>query len=107
VSYAVLTDWGVLVPNARFDWVREFEDGNESLSYAFVNDPYADDPDDPSPTITLRSDRPDSSYFILSAGVSVQFIYGLSGFVNYQTYTGYSDFTIDEWNLGVRWEKTF
>jgi uncharacterized protein YhjY with autotransporter beta-barrel domain len=107
LSYALLTDWGVLVPNARVDWVREFEDGTESLSYGFVNDPFVADPGDPSPTITLRSDRPDSSYFILAAGVSAQFIHGISGFVNYQTYSGYSDFTISEWNFGLRWEKTY
>jgi len=27
--------------------------------------------------------------------------------VNYQTYTGYSNFSIREWNLGLRWEKTY
>lgn len=107
LSYAVLTDWGVLVPNARIDWVREFEDGAESLTYGFVNDPFVADPQDPSPKITLRSDRPDTSYFIMAAGVSAQFIQGISGFVNYQTYSGYGDFTISEWNFGLRWEKTY
>lgn len=107
VSYALLTNWGVLIPNARVDWVREFEDGSEALSYRFLNDPFSGDPDDPSPVITLRSDRPDNSFMIWSAGVSAQFIHGFSGFVNYQTYTGYDSFSINEWNLGLRWEKTY
>jgi outer membrane autotransporter protein len=107
VSYAILTGWGVLVPNARIDWVRELEDGSESLSFRFINDPFTADPNDPSPTITLRSDKPDSSYYVWSVGVSAQFVYGISGFVSYQTYGSYSSYTINEWNGGLRWEKTF
>jgi outer membrane autotransporter protein len=107
VSYAMLTSWGVLVPNARIDWVREFEDSSEVLSFRFVNDPFANDPNDPSPVITLQSDRPDSNYFIWSLGLSAQFIHGFAGFVNYQSYAGYSDVKLREWSFGARWEKTF
>jgi outer membrane autotransporter protein len=107
VSYAMLTSWGVLVPNARLDWVREFEDGSEVLSYRFVNDPFANDPNDPSPVVTLQSDRPDSNYFIWSVGLSAQFIQGFAGFVNYQSYAGYSNVKLREWSFGARWEKTF
>lgn len=106
-SYAVLTSWGALIPNVRVDWVREFEDSSESMSFQFVNDPFVADPGNPSPTITLTSDRPDNNYLLWSAGVSAQFIMGVSGFVNYQTYTNYANFSIDEWNFGLRWEKTF
>ena len=28
-------------------------------------------------------------------------------FLTYQTYTGYDSFSIDEWSLGLRWEKTY
>jgi outer membrane autotransporter protein len=107
VSYAMLTDWGVLVPNAKIDWVHEFEDNSETLAFRFINDPFTGDPNDPSPVITLQSDRPDSNYFIWSVGVSAQFIYGISGFVNYQSYAGYRDVTLSEWSVGARWEKTF
>lgn len=107
VSYAWLTDWGVLVPNARVDWVRELEDGREELSFRFVNDPFVRDPGDPSPVITLRSKRPDPNYLIWSLGLSAQFVHGFSGFVNYQAYTGYGDLKMSEWSLGARWEKTF
>lgn len=107
VSYALLTDWGVLVPNAKVDWVHEFEDNRETLAFRFVNDPFTGDTSDPSPTITLQSNRPDTNYFIWSVGVSAQFIHGFSGFVNYQSYAGYDDVSLDEWSLGARWEKTF
>jgi uncharacterized protein YhjY with autotransporter beta-barrel domain len=107
VSYAVLTDWGVLVPNLKVDWVHEFEDNSETLAFNFINDPFAGDPSDPSPGITLRSDRPDSNYFIWSVGTSAQFVFGVSGFVNYQSYAGYSNVDIDEWSAGLRWEKTW
>ena len=107
LSYAINTDWGVLVPNARLDWVHEFEDNQETLSYQFINDPFIGNPLDPSPIIELQTDRPDTDYFIVSVGFSAQFIYGIGGFINYQTYTGYDDVTIDEVSVGIRWEKTF
>lgn len=107
LSYAINTDWGVLVPNARLDWVHEFEDNQETLSYQFINDPFIGDPLDPSPIIELQTDRPDTDYFIVSVGLSAQFIYGVGGFISYQTYTGYDDVTIDEVSVGIRWEKTF
>ncbi len=106
-SYAWLTDWGVLVPNARVDWVHEFENNRETLAFNFVNDPFAGDPNNPSPTITLQSNRPDPNYLIWSVGVSAQFIYGLSGFVDYQAYSGYGGINMSEWSFGGRWEKTF
>jgi hypothetical protein len=40
-------------------------------------------------------------------GTSAQFIYGLSGFVNYQWYAGYENVTLGEWTMGARWEKTW
>lgn len=107
LSYAWLTDWGVLVPNLKVDWVHEFENNSETLAFRFINDPFVGDPSDPSPTITLRSDRPDSNYFIWSVGTSAQFIYGVSGFVNFQSYAGYDNVDISEWSAGLRWEKTW
>lgn len=107
LSYAWLTGWGVLVPNAKLDWVHEFADNSDTVSFRFVNDPFVGDPADPSPAITLTSDRPDPNYLIWSLGVSAQFIYGLSGFVNYQAHSGYRGVTLGEWTAGARWEKTF
>lgn len=107
ISYAWLTGFGVLVPNAKLDWVHEFQNNRETLAFSFVNDPYAGDPNNPSPAITLKSNRPNPNYLVWSAGLSAQFIYGLSGFVNYQAYTGYGDISMAEWSFGARWEKTF
>ena len=106
-SYAIPMNWGVLVPNARFDWVHEFKDNRETLSFRFIHDPFVADPNNPSPTIKIQTDRPDSDYFMWSVGVSAQFIYGVSGFVNYQAFTGYQDVTMDEVSFGLRWEKTW
>ncbi len=107
VSYALLTDWGVLVPNFKIDWVHEFENASEALAFSFVNDPFAGDPSDPSPSITLRSDRPDSDYFIWSVGTSAQFVFGVSGFVSFQSFAGYRNVDVREWSAGLRWEKTW
>ncbi len=106
-SYAMSMKWGVLVPNARFDWVHEFKDNRETLSFRFIHDPFVADPNNPTPSIKIQTDRPDSDYFMWSVGVSAQFIYGVSGFVNYQSYTGYQDVTLDELSFGLRWEKTW
>ena len=107
ISYAINTDWGVLVPNARYDWVHEFKDNRETLSFSFLHDPFTNDPNSPSPGIKIETDRPDSNYFIWSVGVHVQLIYGISGFVDYKSFTGYDNVTLNEVTGGVRWERTW
>ena len=62
---------------------------------------------DPTPPIELRTNQPDSDYIVWSAGVSAQFINGMSGFVNYQGTSAYSGLSLGELTFGLRWERTF
>jgi outer membrane autotransporter protein len=99
--------WGVLIPHLRVDYVHEFEDSRELIEVGIAADPFSADPLDPTPPIKLQTDRPDPDYAVWSAGVSAQFINGLSGFVNYQGTAGYSDLTLSEVTYGLRWERSF
>lgn len=106
-SYVVNTGWGVLIPHLRLDAVHEFEDNREFVAVGFVNDPFADDPLQPSPPIVLQTDEVDSDWFVLSAGVSAQLIHGVSGFINYQRTSSFDEWTINDVNYGLRFERTF
>ena len=106
-SYVVNTRWGVLIPHQRLHAVHEFEDNREFGAVGFVNDPFANDPLQPSPPIVLQTDEVDSDWFVMSAGVSAQFIHGVSGFINYQRTTSFDEWTINDVNYGLRFERTF
>jgi outer membrane autotransporter protein len=107
LSYVVNTSWGVLIPHARFDWVHELEDNAETVGVRLVNDPFSLDPNDPTPIVELRTDRPDSDYFVWSLGASAQFINGVSGFLSYRSAAGFDDFTMHDISWGLRFEKSF
>jgi outer membrane autotransporter protein len=107
LSRVFTPSWGVLIPHLRVDYVHEFKDGRETVDVGFLADPFSSDPLDPTPPIELRTDQPDPDYVVWSAGVSAQFINGMSGFVNYQGTVGYSDLTLSEFTFGLRWERTF
>jgi len=106
-SWVINTKWGVLIPNARFDWVHEFEDSVEEVSIRFAADPFINDPTNPSSPITVRSEQPDENYFVWSVGASAQFVRGFSGFVTYQATEGFNDLKLNEVSFGMRYEKTF
>jgi outer membrane autotransporter protein len=99
MSYAYNTSWGVLLPHLRFDWTREFETSVNRVRVNFADDPVS--------TYLLRGDRIDPSYFLWSAGVSAQFIRGISGFVNFQQMLGFENLEFSQVNYGLRYERAF
>ncbi len=107
LSYVFTPSWGVLIPHLRVDFVHEFEDSRELVAIQLAADPFSADPTNPTPPINLQTDRPDADYVVWSTGFSAQFINGMSGFVNYRSTTGYSDLTLSEVTLGLRWERSF
>ncbi len=107
LSYVLTPGWGVLIPHLRVDFVHEFQDSRELVGIRVAADPFSSDPTDPTPAITLQTDRPDLDYVVWSAGVSAQFVNGMSGFVNYQSTSAYSDLTLTELTFGLRWERSF
>jgi uncharacterized protein YhjY with autotransporter beta-barrel domain len=107
LSYVYTASWGVLIPHARLDFVREFERDRYLMNVRLAADPFANDPLAPSPMITLQSDRADPSYLVWSAGASAQFIHGIAGFVNYQRISGMDAMTFSQVNFGLRFERSF
>jgi uncharacterized protein with beta-barrel porin domain len=104
-NYAYSTNWGVLLPEFRADYVRELEDDPQAINVRFLNDPFTDNP--ASAQITVTTDAPDKDYFLIGLGVSAQFQNGFSGFIDWQTLEGYDDLKVDTFVFGARWEASF
>ena len=96
-SYVMSQSWGVLVPQARFDWVHEFEDDNRLISGRFLGDPSRTQ-------FSLPTDEADSDYFNLGLGMSAIFSEGKSAFLYYQTTLGFDDLEHHSFSGGIRWE---
>ncbi len=97
VSYALSQSWGVLLPQARFEWVHEFDSDSPFVAGHFVGDPSRE-------TFRFAGDKPDTNYFNLGLGVSAVFAKGRSAYFNYQTVLGYNDLTNNSFNVGMRLE---
>jgi outer membrane autotransporter protein len=102
MSYAWKTGIGVIVPQVRSEYIREFIDDRETFGVRFANDPFGD-----TPLMIVKTDVPDRSYWRLTGGISAQFAYGISGFVEYQKldslrYVDYADVA-----AGLRFETSF
>jgi outer membrane lipase/esterase len=95
VSYALSTGFGVLVPQARFEWEHEFLDNQRTITARFVSDPLRT-------PILLDTDDPDRDYFNLGAGLSAVFQRGVSAFVYYETALALRDVTAHQVAVGLR-----
>jgi outer membrane autotransporter protein len=97
VSYTHSTDWGVLIPYARLDWLHEFENDSQVINAYFLGDtnPMA---------ITIESDDPDRDYLRLRFGTSAQFQNGVVGFIDFGAIMAHSDWTSNTISAGLRME---
>jgi uncharacterized protein with beta-barrel porin domain len=96
-SYAISTSWGVIVPQARFEYEHEFEDDPRATATSFVLDAAGNQ-------FRVASDSPDRNYF--NAGASLLFVLpnGWMPFVDYEGLIGYSDFKRHRVTAGLRVE---
>ena len=107
-AYALSREWGVLSPQMRLAFVKEFENDSEILNVRFVNDPFANDPTQPSPgAITILTDDPDEDYLRWSLGVALVRTNGFSAFVDYEGLSGMSTVSSAELTFGLRFERSF
>jgi uncharacterized protein YhjY with autotransporter beta-barrel domain len=107
-SYALSREWGILSPQMRVAFVKEYENDSETLNVRFVNDPFANDPSQPSPgAITLLTDDPDEEYLRWAVGVSFVRTNGFSAFVDYESLAGMSSVSSGELTFGLRFERSF
>jgi outer membrane autotransporter protein len=102
-TYAWNLPWGVLLPHFRADYVREFEDDVDVFGVRFAADPDAAS----TPPILVETDNPDTSYWRLAAGLSAQFQYGVSGYVEYQRLESFDFISFQDISIGLRFQRSF
>jgi outer membrane lipase/esterase len=103
MAYAIKTSFAVFLPEARVHYIHEFKNDQRALSVHFSDDPDAGTPAGPVSNFVVFTDPPDRSYFDYAAGVSAQFAFGVSAFVDYNAITS-SDQRVHEFAFGVRIE---
>jgi outer membrane autotransporter protein len=103
LSYAIKVPFGVILPEARAHYVHEFENGQRALSVHFGADPDANSSSGPVSNFVVFTDPPDRSYYDYAAGVSAQFAFGISAFVDYNAVAS-PDQRVHEVAFGVRFE---
>lgn len=103
VAYAWNTSWGVVLPHLRVDFVREFEDDVDVFGVRFAADPNATS----APPILVETENPDTSYWRLATGVSAQFKYGFSGYVEYQRLESFEFLSFEDVSVGLRMQRSF
>lgn len=103
LTYAWKTAIGVIVPQLRGEYIREFIDDTEAFGVRFANDPF----DQETPLIVVHTEEPDRSYWRIAAGFAAQFRYGISGFVEYQRLESLEYFDYADVALGLRFETGF
>jgi uncharacterized protein YhjY with autotransporter beta-barrel domain len=106
VDYIINTSFGVIIPGLRLSYVVETEDGADEIGLRLVNNPF-DDSELSSNALVVRSDTEDSGYLDTSFNLSGQFVMGFSGFLSYQFYSSFDDYSRDGWTIGARWDKPF
>ena len=94
-SVAISTGFGVLVPQANFEYLHEFLDDQRVLGFSFVGDPART-------RFTYRTDEPDRDYFTVGAGAVLALPNGWSPYLNYRALVGYSDRSSHTVSLGLR-----
>jgi outer membrane autotransporter protein len=106
VDYNIMLAWGVVRPTLRLDYVREFEDDGSLIDVRLLNNPFAEE-QLATPNVTVQTDDPEDQFFTFGLGLSAQFRYGISGFIDYELLEGYDDFEREAVSAGLRWEVAF
>lgn len=94
-SASVSTRYGILSPQFRFEWVREFEDESRFINASLVNDPSAN-------IFRISTDALDSSFWNLGTGVAATFSEGRSAFFYIDTVAGKAKITQYTYSAGFR-----
>lgn len=102
-TYAWNLPWGVLLPHVRVDYVREFENDVDVFGVRFAADPNANS----APPILVETENPDTSYWRLAGGLSAQFKFGFSGYVEYQRLQSFQFITFQDVSVGLRMQRSF
>lgn len=97
LSYTASTSWGVLMPYASLEWVKQFEDQQDEIVTRFAFDPTRT-------AILVDSNLIDTDYLNLGFGLSGVFANGKSAFLQYERTIGQDRSSSDSLAVGVRIE---
>ena len=97
MSYAHSADWGVFVPQLRFEYEHEHRDDARAITTSFVADATGS-------SFTVLTDDPDKNYF--NVGASLLFILpnGWMPFVDAELLMSYKDLDRQRFTFGLRKE---
>lgn len=106
VSHAIGADFGVVLLQARAEWVHEYLDDSRIVTGRFAN---AISPVNPplvgsSSSFSLKTDDPDRDRFRVGAGASAVLQGGISAFADFETVLGHEDVESYTATAGVRME---
>ena len=97
VSYAISRNWGVFIPQARLEYVHQFEHETREINGCFVNDAEGN-------TFVICTDDPDREFFNVQVAVSAQFAQGRLAYVHFEQVLGNSQFDWYEVTAAVHFE---
>lgn len=96
-NYELKTEWATLKPDLQFELIKEMDNDSRLLSGYFVDDRGAQ-------AFALSTDEPDTLYFSLGAGLSIDYGKGQTLFVNYQSLLGMDKLAHHSLMAGFRFE---
>jgi outer membrane autotransporter protein len=96
-SIAISTKFGVLVPQASFDWKHQFDLDQQKLDVSFIDDTRSQE-------FKYQNENPDRNYYEINAGLVFVMPNGIQAFGNYRTITSHSIFDSDAFTLGLRYD---
>jgi len=96
-DYAISSSIGVFVPQFHFEWLHEFSANARTITTRYLGDGRNN-------LFNVVTTGPDRDYFLIGGGVSAQFAYGISAFVDYNAVVGYSNIENNKIMLGARIE---
>jgi outer membrane lipase/esterase len=96
-SFAISTRFGVLVPQASFDWKHEFDMDQQNLDVSFVDDLR-------SKKFSYENEDPDRDYYEINAGIVFLMPNGFQAFGNYRTLAKHDRYDSDAFTLGLRYD---
>ena len=100
-TYAWRTAIGVIIPQLRATYIREFDDDVETFRARFANGSGAE------PPIVFNGGPVDESYAKFALGVSAQLKYGVAAYIEYQRLQDFRFVSFGDLTFGVRMQRGF
>lgn len=96
-SYAISTDWGVLLPQARFEYEHEFRKDPRTVVTSLAQS-------NSGALLTVTSDDPDRNYYNIGFGLLAILPNGWMPFVDAEFLASYKDLDRQRYTAGLRVE---